>query len=114
MPVLVVTLIKNVPLVVQVQRYQLRQGVGFLSRGYNSFSPAQQRAVLILKTVFTWDLAYEVIYTGVVCLVLLNKLFAAVLLLDVLLRIRSLRTPAPTQAPSSSRSSAPSTKSSSQ
>ena len=52
----------------------------------------EQKIVLVLKAIFTFDLFYHLLYTIVTAMTLYNKLFAAVLLLDVLVHIPALRT----------------------
>jgi hypothetical protein len=102
--ILVVFLLRDLPLIVRVERHNLGEGVGFLSEGFRELSAGRQRLVLFLKTVVNLDLCYHVVYTVVTALTLYNKLFVAVLLLDVLAHIPALRTCALSQGPSWSRS----------
>jgi len=46
---LTVELVRKIPLAVKLNRYNLEQGLGFLSRGYNSMSQLQQNCIVFLK-----------------------------------------------------------------
>jgi hypothetical protein len=71
--ILIVFLIKDIPRIVKIYRYDLSQGLGYFGRNYNDKSPAYQSFLLGVK---------------VAC----DKLFASVLLLDVLAHIPALCT----------------------
>ena len=47
--VVIVELLRRLPLAIKLNRYNLEQGVGFLSRGYASMSRLQQNIILVMK-----------------------------------------------------------------
>ena len=88
--ILIVFLIKDIPLIVKIYRYDLSQGLGYFGRNYNDKSPAYRQLLLGVKVACNDRLLYNFIYALVVGLIFWNKLFASVLLLDVLAHIPSL------------------------
>lgn len=88
--ILIVFIIKDVPLVVKVYEYNLTQGLGYFGRKFNEKSLKKQRFILTIKLLTNKRLLYNFIYALIVGLVFYNKLFASILLLDVLAHIPSL------------------------
>jgi hypothetical protein len=90
--ILIVFLIKDIPRIVKIYRYDLSQGLGYFGRNYNDKSPAYQSFLLGVKVACNQRLLYNIIYALVVGLIFWDKLFASVLLLDVLAHIPALCT----------------------
>jgi hypothetical protein len=88
--ILAVFLFREIPLVYHVNKYCLREGIGFFSKGFKDSTQRYQSLIIIIKTLFTPHLLYNLVYTALTALTLYNKLFASVLLLDVLAHIPAL------------------------
>jgi hypothetical protein len=68
----------------------MSQGIGYYGRNFNEKSLREKKFILALKTISNQRFIYNLLYATIVGLVFYNKLFASILLLDVLVHIPSL------------------------
>ena len=54
-------------------------------------SPRQQNFIILIKILLESEVVYKIVYVAVACLALYNKLFAALLMLDLICRVSAIR-----------------------
>jgi hypothetical protein len=90
--VMVAYCVKDLPLLIKTINMTLNIRSSSYGSNYSSYHPLVKISIKLSMVLLNPTFAYHLVYTFVVCLVFYNKLFAALLMLDIFFQIPTLST----------------------